>query len=558
MRDRRAAVSLLFSLSGSFLAGAGLRLWHLRDQVMGGDELHAVRVAAHRTMLQILTTYHLADASIPLTALARWLMERGLTLGEVSFRLPALLCGLAALLAIPWAFRKKLEPVEVLLLGWLVAFSPGLVLYSRIARSYMPMVLAGFGAVMAFELWWRTRRWRAAVAYVLLAGLAVWLHLGAAPLVAAPFLFALADLVPPRREGRWKGLLALAVLATTLAVALALFLLPARASLGPLVAAKRHAQTVPLASVFDMLQLQAGTGSGLLAVVFWTIALAGLALLLGDRPRLGAYTLTVVVGHAAGLAFLAPVGMANPVVLNRYLLPVLPFVLLWVAHALGRPWVAGGGCFETAAQRYGARFFVLLLLWAGPLRQAAFRESSFLHHNDFVSFYAPLATLDAQAVPGFYRQLDDLPGGPVIEYPWPTEWRFGRSFSAYQRLHGRRVLVSAPFDMPRDPRLAFRNEVAPEPAALLASPARYLIVHLRLPEEEARVSLSPERFPEAPMNAQDRRRYRRAGVQLAQRLARDWGPPDVAEGGIRVWDLERVRQEGPGAPATTAPPDRER
>jgi hypothetical protein len=419
-------------------------------------------------------------------------------------------------------------------------------------------VLAGFGAVMAFELWWRTRRWGAAVAYVLLAGFAVWLHLGAVPLVAAPFLFALADLVPPRREGRWKGLLALAGLAAALAAVLTLFLLPARPSLERLIAEKHQVQTVPLARLLDVLQLQAGTGSGLLAGIFWSIALTGALLLLRDRPRLGAYTLAVVAGQAAGLALLAPAGMANPVVLNRYLLPALPFVLLWVAHALGRPWVAGGGCFETAAQRYGARFFVLLLLWAGPLRQAAFRESSFLHHNDFVSFYAPLATMDATAVPGFYRRLDDLPGGPVIEYPWPTEWRFSRSFYLYQELHRRRVLVSAPFDMPRDPRLAFRNEVAPEPAALLASPARYLIVHLRLPAEEDRVRLSPERFQEPPMHAEDRRRYRRAGVQLTQRLVRDWGPPDVAEGEIRVWDLERVRQGGPRAPATTAPPDRER
>jgi hypothetical protein len=499
-------------------------------------------VAVRRTVPEILTTYHLADASIPLTALARWLMDRGVVLGELGFRLPVLLCGLAALLVIPWAFREKLEPAEVQLLGWLVAFSPGLVLYSRIARSYLPMVLAGFGAVMAFEAWWRTRRWRAAAAYLLLAGLAVWLHLGAAPLVAAPFLFALADLVPPRREGWWRGLLALAGMGTALAAVLTLFLLPARPSLERLVAAKRHTPTVPLASLFDVLQLQAGTGSGLLAGLFWAVALAGLVLLLRDRPRLGAYTLTVAAGQAAGLALLAPAGMANPVVLNRYLLPVLPFVLLWVAHALGRPWVKGGGCLETAAQRNAARFFILLLLWAGPLRQAGFRQSSFLHHNDFVSFYAPLATMAPPSVPGFYRRLADLPGGAVVEYPWPTEWRFGRSFYVYQRLHGRRVLVSAPFDLPRDPRLAFRNEVAPEPAALLASPARYLIVHLRLPAEEERVRSSSERFPEAPMNAEVRRRYRQAGVELARRLTRDWGEPDVDDGEIRVWDLERLRQ----------------
>ncbi|HYG62515.1 MAG TPA: glycosyltransferase family 39 protein, partial [Thermoanaerobaculia bacterium] len=284
MNERRAARA---SLAAAVIAGLGLRLWNLRGQVMGGDELHAVRVAARRTVPEILATYRLTDVSIPLTALARWLMEQGLTLSELDFRLPALLCGIAALLVIPRAFLGKMERMEVELLGWLVAFSPALVLYSRIARSYMPMVLAGFGAVMTFDRWWRTRSWKAGVAYVVLAGLAVWLHLGAAPLVVAPFLFALGDLVPPRREGRAKGLLALVGLGAGLAAALALILVPARRSLAVLVAAKRQEQTVPLASVLDALHLQAGTESDLLAALFWTAALAGAILLLRDRPRLG-------------------------------------------------------------------------------------------------------------------------------------------------------------------------------------------------------------------------------------------------------------------------------
>jgi hypothetical protein len=174
--------------------------------------------------------------------------------------------------------------------------------------------------------------------------------------------------------------------------------------------------------------------------------------------------------------------------------------------------------------------------------ERGFREGSFMHHNDFVGFYAPRATLPARAVPGFYRRLAELPGGPVVEYPWPTVWRFDRSFYVDQRSHGRRVLVSAPFDMPRHPRLAFRNEVAPEPAALLASPARYLIVHLRLPWEEEQVRVPAGRFREAPMSPELRRRYRQAGVQLARQLTRDWGPPDYADGLVRVWDLERLRR----------------
>src|SRR6185295_6644154 len=96
--------------------------------------------------------------------------------------------------------------------AWLLAVSPMLVLYSRIARSYMPMLLLGGGAVAAFEAFWRTCRPRWAVAYAALAALAVWFHLGAGPLVAAPLAFAAADAVlrPGGREERLRRLAALA------------------------------------------------------------------------------------------------------------------------------------------------------------------------------------------------------------------------------------------------------------------------------------------------------------------------------------------------------------
>jgi hypothetical protein len=531
------------ALAASVIAGLGLRLWNLRGQVMGGDELHAVRVVARQTIPEILTTYRVADVSIPFAALHRLLMEWGVTLSEIDFRLPALICGCLALWVIPRVFRDRLERAEVELLGWLVAFSPVLVLYSRIARSYLPMVLAGFGAVMAFERWWRTRTWKAGLAYVLLATLAVWIHLGAGPLVVAPFLFAVGDLVPPRREGRWPGLLALTALGAALTAAFALFLVPARESLLRLIAGKRQEQAVRLDTILDVLHLQAGTGSSVLSALFWTAAMAGLILLLRDRPRLGAFTLTAAAGHVAGMFLLSPLGMGSPVVLNRYVLPVLPFVLLWVAYALGRPWNPERGCLGQTAQRMAARFFVLALFWVGPFPQAGFRDSSFMHHNDFVGFFAPRASLPSREVPAVYRSLA---GGPVLELPWAPAWDFNRVFYIYQQVHEQRVMISAPFDLPRHPRIDLRNEVPPEPAALLASPARHLVVHLRIAAEEDRVLRPPDRPPSRPMPPQMRRLYRREGERLARQLTREWGPPDYADDLVRVWDLERLRRRPGG------------
>lgn len=520
---------------GMVLAGATLRLWNLGDQVMGGDELHAVRAVASRTVSEILTRYSLVDYSLPITAFLRWLLDLGVPLSEMYFRLPSIYCGLFALYVLPRAFSGRLERFPVELFGWLVAFSPAFVLYSRIARSYMPMILFSFAAVMAFERWWETGSRRAGILYVVFGALAVWIHLGAGPFVAAPFLFALGDLI---RTRDWRRLRELAVVGLGLALAMAAFLVPAAPSLLRLIGNKHRDVHIPLQSIGAVLRLEAGTRSWTLTALFWIAALVGLVLLLRRHPRIGWFTLTVAAAHLAGLLLLSPLGLNHPIVLNRYLLPVLPFVLLWVAFAIGQVWIPRSGLLGQGLQRSAARFFILFLFWTGPFLTPGYRESSFMHHNDFVGFYSPFSSIPAQAVPAIYTKL---PKGPVVEYPWSTVWEQNRTFYIYQLLHKQRVLVSAPNDLPRGG-IDLRNEIEPEPAAFLASPARTLIVHLRLPAEEDRVVIPGRPFTK-PMPVRLRRYYRRMGERLAAQLQSQWGPADYSDRLIRSWDLERLRRE---------------
>src|SRR3954451_7301381 len=142
-------------------------------------------------MFYILTTYELRDNCIPLTALYRFLLEQGVALSELVVRLPMLLAGLLALLVLPGIAAARLDRRVGHLYAWLVALSPLLVLYSRMARPYLPIVLFSFVATAAFEAWWRTGRRELAVLYGLGAALSVWFPLGIAPFVLAPFLFAL-------------------------------------------------------------------------------------------------------------------------------------------------------------------------------------------------------------------------------------------------------------------------------------------------------------------------------------------------------------------------------
>jgi len=510
----------LLAASAPFLFGTALRLWNLRDQILGGDETHALRAAVDFPLSKILVTYQQTDNCIPLTAFYKLLMLGGLPVGEMLFRLPVLLCGLAALLALPAAFEGRIGKGTVLVYRWLVAISPALVLYSRIARSYMPMVLLSFGAVMAFEAWWRSRSWRSGGAYVVLGALAVWFHLGAGPIVAAPFVFAGIDALV-RRERVGRDLRDLALLGLALAAAFALFLVPALGSLREVVAGKHVEQAAPWRALLGVLKLQAGVRGRWLAVAFWIAAMAGLALLLRADRRLALFTVTVVAGHAVGLLILSPLGLENPVIFGRYLLPVLPFVLLWVASVLDG-WLA--------------MVFIVALLLGGPFADPATWRTSFLHHNDFVAFYKPRPSLPADAVPDFYRQLH---GETVVEFPWLFMWEANHAFYLYQEVHGGRVVVASPQGILYRPPLALRNAVAPEPGAICRSGARYLIVHRNVAREEDRIAPGG-RLAEGRAAQPLRRLVRESAAALGERLAGEWGAPVYADAVVRVWDLGRV------------------
>jgi hypothetical protein len=563
---RPAAIAGLLGIALTLSAGTLLRCWNLRDQVLGGDELHAVRAALSQPLPALLTTYQLADSCIPLTALDRLLLDHGLALDEWRLRLPVLASGLAALAALPLLARRRLPPAGPPLFCVLLAVSPLLILYSRIARSYMPATLFAFAAAMAFDRWWAPggaggggeSRW--AAAYVACAALAAWFHLGTAPIVIAPLLYAAGELAlgslarrggaagaagpgPDRRPWPPRRPAALAAVALGLAACCALFLVPAWPSLVRLVAAKRLPQEVPTATWWGVLRLQAGVraGQALPALLFWAAALYGAGALLRRRPRFGGYLLALVVAQLLGILLLSPLGLARLQVLDRYLLPALPVVLLWVASGLAHAWWPRQGRLGSAGQRVAAAGLVLTWLAVGPFADAEFRSSSFMHHNDLVAFALPHATVPPGGPPRPYLALGGPPGAAVVELPWPPVWDFGRSFYVYQETHGLRVLVAAPAGTLPARRLRLRNRVSPEPAALLGSGARWVAVHRHLAAEEERLGLPPGALPPRRMPPPLAAQLAAAGESMAARLAADWGPPAFADADVAVWDLRLAR-----------------
>jgi hypothetical protein len=523
-----AAVGAL-ALLGAITAGSTLRLWNLGAQVLSGDEFHAVFAALDRPISRILFFYQAADNCIPLTVLDRFLIDRGVALSEWSVRLPVLIAGFALLLLAPlWAWRR-LGAGTAVAFAWLVAISPGLVFYSRIARSYAPATLFGCAAVAAFETWHRRGGVAPAAAYVACAVMAAWFHLGAVPLVLSPFLVAVLALAAPGGRTRGQALARLLLLGAGTIAGLAALLGPAHRTLLPSLAGKHDKLGVTAQEAAEVGAWLAGVSSRWAAVAAGLACLAGLAILLRRNVWLGGFALGATAAQVAGVLLLAPVAHQSPVVLARYLVFALPCALVPVAVALGSPWPPRW----RVAQPWLAAAGLAGLIACGPFLDADLARSSFAHDVLYLRFTAPRPRLEAGGPVAVYHWLARAGPGAVIELPWDPVFMTDRILGMYQILHGRQVIVGT---YRADARLRFRNMIPVLPEEVLGTRARWVIVHPLIAREEARIGGGPwDATPEL------RRVFRHAGVSTAATYRTLWGPPDYADFWARVWDLDRLR-----------------
>jgi hypothetical protein len=259
--------------------------------------------------------------------------------------------------------------------------------------------------------------------------------------------------------------------------------------------------------------------------LFFAAAAAGWWATFRRDRRWALYGLALVLGHAAGILLLGPFAIADPVVLSRYLIPALPFLLAWVSR-----------CPPPVPHLRPAWPALLLAgaVTAGPLADSAFWRSSLLHTPRYVGFALPRPTLQEHELPPIYRELAAAPRQPVVEAPWQWLSRFGELVGAYQEVHGQRVLVAG--GLPRwGAAVRLQNHVPLRPAALLATPARWLVLHAQ-PRREVRRS-----FAAADADSAATRRLATAAAAAERRLTAEWGPPHQRSRGIAAWDLDRVR-----------------
>jgi hypothetical protein len=102
------------------------------------------------------------------------------------------------------------------------------------------------------------------------------------------------------------------------------------------------------------------------------------------------------------------------------------------------------------------------------------------------------------------------------------------------------VIAAEPFEWPCHPRLLLRNHVCPEPEAMLASGARFLVVH-RDPLAEEHLIEGGEGSG-STLGPQEWEELARTSARTIRRLQRRWKAPFYRDDRIVVWDLDAVRR----------------
>ncbi len=405
----------------AMIAGAWLRLRGIAEQVVIDDEWHALHKLLRSDLVDILTHLDYADYCIPLTVYFRWLQDTvGIT--EWTMRLPMLVAGIALIAVGPLVTRAWSPAPARALWAVLLALSPLLVYLSRTARPYALTALLATLSLVAFERWYRGDRQRDAWGglYIAATFAGGWLHMTSLAFTLLPFVYFGARAV---REGG-VPLRRLLRMGVATALPLAIVLLPPVINDWFMFTAKAGVDSVTLESVYRTGLMLAGSMHPAIALVAAVAAGAGLVRVARRDRELAAYLLTVIgIGTLAIVASRAN-WIFHPPVLARYLVPVLPVLLLLVAEGL-LGWMPA----RLAAWRPAIVAAIAVAIWTyGPLPAQLAEPNQFTGHlryqfdyDDAHNPYVHKAPQDAP--PAFYRELAKAPPGSLtlVEAPWRLE-----------------------------------------------------------------------------------------------------------------------------------------
>ncbi|MGD9021939.1 MAG: hypothetical protein PVF46_09080, partial [Lysobacterales bacterium] len=228
----------------------------------------------------------------------------------------------------------------------------------------------------------------------------------------------------------------------------------------------------------------------------------------------------------------------HPLVLVRYLLPVLFIMLVFVALGIVGILRALGGAWLIQAVMVGAAAYAYVT--TGPLPEQ-YRQypNQFMGHMAYQADYAAARNRYAQHysladtdVPAFYRQMARMPAGSVTlaVAPWYMEWHWN-AWHLYQQVHRQRIIAGFISGLcvedtygefpPGQDGLEFDNVVHLSQLAEQPTPvADYLVFETNTPFQPAQRAR-----PDLDLG------------ECERRIGGRFGPPLVDDGTVLAWKL---------------------
>lgn len=458
--------------------GCFWRMHHLSRVLLFGDENHTLPMLA-QGYGAIARQFDAFGSHVVLPMLQRAscdLFGPSMT----SFRLPALVPGMAVLLLCYPVAKGLVGPAPALLATMALAASSIHIFYSRFARSYALVMLLGLlfvGALLRAldpsprsRLWWVGAALAAALlAYTHLTSLAFLLGIG----VAA----AVSSLSSPERGRALRTLLAVYLLGGVLCLGL---YLPIWGPLRTYLAAIPEGRDATPIDWIGVLALLAG---GHAAAITWACAIP-IAIVAIVRARRAAGALILAAGVAGPLLFvLAARPPGREYAYARYLLIALPYILMllaWLLVTLAQRLVGRGRAAARGALAVGVALIVALHL-SGP--RSPLRAGDGPFENTYLGLH-PLPAFDQPfpAMPRFYETLAKEPDSiRIIETP-PRLFRAALLYRNYFLRHRKETLVGWPAD-DLAPLLGGPNVRLDDPLLAERSGAAYVVLHKNVAAE---------------------------------------------------------------------------
>ncbi len=434
------------ALLGAVLTGAALRAYQLPGQILVDDEWHALHKSINSSYAGIVTGFGAADHSIPIALYYKLAIDT-VGLSEWLIRAPFFVAGVLTVVVVPLMLRRHVGRRASDVLAWLLALSPSLVFYSRFARPYAIVVLLGTVAVLVFHAWWHERRPCDAVLYAGLAALTGYLTLAALPFVLGPFAFFLIVALREPAARRWAAVRRLARLGLGTALPLLVLLAPPFFMDPRALEVKVGHGDIGWQTTLQTLQSFVGAGGSWVAAVATVLAGIGWLRMAREALRLGALLATLVTLQGIAVAVASPLGVEQVPILGRYLLPMLPVLLLFAA--VGLEWLtslageARGRVLLPAMVACACAFLFL----SGPLPKVFYTPNNWtttVLKKGLKNRSNPLRPLRGKLrrVPEFYRSLGQHPRASRVVVETPGLLAMGRNpLPVYQHVHRQTTLV---------------------------------------------------------------------------------------------------------------------